>query len=185
MADQLYRNMLRKHSSRENELPEQREKRWVSDHENKVKKRASESAEQRELRLARENEQKHKRRAMKNLNLEAADNHLNDQENIMEEQRIFSLSFENELHSGSERERNTIRKRKSRENETPEQSERLRACDRESKKKKRAIKTGEQCKERLTKKKEKRKVSAINKRLSLESSVERSNHQENNGIEQQ
>ncbi|CAG8731881.1 2839_t:CDS:2 [Cetraspora pellucida] len=47
MADYFEREALRKRKSRENETPEQREKRRACDRENKSKKMANETAEQR------------------------------------------------------------------------------------------------------------------------------------------
>ncbi|CAG8739329.1 20867_t:CDS:2, partial [Gigaspora margarita] len=176
MADQLYRDMLRKRVSRENELPEQRKKCQTSDRESKVKKRASESVKKCELRLAKENEQKRKKRAInKELILETIDNRSNEQEITTEKQRTLPPSVENESYPNSEPQ--------SRENETLEQSKRRRARDCESKMRKRVNETNEQCKDRLTREREqKRKVRAVHKGLNLNSSIECSNY-ENNSIE--
>ncbi|CAG8602353.1 1271_t:CDS:2 [Diversispora eburnea] len=73
MTDRMHQDVLRKWKCRDNETPEQCEKRQACDWENKTKK-AAKTKNQRKARLVREREQKRKRRALnKGLSLESVD----------------------------------------------------------------------------------------------------------------
>ncbi|CAG8771023.1 21793_t:CDS:2, partial [Dentiscutata erythropus] len=84
MADELSHDALRKCKSRENETPEQCQKRLARDRENKSKKKNAESAEEHRKRLDKEKEQRQKWRALnskKSLNTADVRLSLNNQEN--------------------------------------------------------------------------------------------------------
>ncbi|CAG8720803.1 17500_t:CDS:2 [Cetraspora pellucida] len=83
MADHLEHDALRKHKSRENETPDQRQNRFARDRDNKMKRKSAESAEEHRERLDKEKGQKKQRRA-----LNVADVNLNNQDN----EQMFDLT---------------------------------------------------------------------------------------------
>ena len=83
----IHPETLRKRKTRENETPDQREKRRARDQENKRRKLAEETTEQRMAKLSKERERMRKKRARSVLgNIDGNTNHQDENQGL--EQRL-------------------------------------------------------------------------------------------------